>query len=226
MVWFVFFWLKKLCNLVGTWRILQRVGSHRWTTDDIVTAYIAKNEILKDEAFRKNSTNSNNIDCDCDTRTANKKKNPLFYLDLGCGNGSVLSMVSWGLMDDFDLTAFGIEARSEAVKLAKRSLAYNIGSENIGKKISIINADFRAIESCSVSATNTNGDGCRNHDSNNATKAIHHDGMEEFQKIAKRKFDLITGTPPYFRVDFSTEEESSKQTLPQKVVKAAVINQG
>jgi hypothetical protein len=32
---------EQLCNLVGRWRILQRVASHRWTTDDLVTAHVA-----------------------------------------------------------------------------------------------------------------------------------------------------------------------------------------
>eukprot|EP01083_Nonionella_stella_P040280 109416_1 len=72
-----------------------------------------------------------------------EKKTPLRYLDLGCGNGSVLQMVSWGLLGEFELTAFGIEARSEAASLARRSLTFNIGE---GNQASVIHGDFRELE--------------------------------------------------------------------------------
>lgn len=182
---------------MGTWRILQRVGSHRWTTDDVVTAYVAKTEIYSKRE-----------------QTIGDEKKSISYLDLGCGNASVLQMVSWGLMEDFDLTAFGIEARSEAVNLAKRSLAFNIGEHNIGKKISVINADFRVLQSSSLISN------C-----NDVTNAIHNDCFEDFEKVKSQKFDLITGTPPYFRVDFSTEDKAN-DTTSEKIVTKAVINQG
>lgn len=31
---------EELCCLIGEWRIYQRYGGHRWTTDDLVTAYV------------------------------------------------------------------------------------------------------------------------------------------------------------------------------------------
>lgn len=32
---------EALCCLVGDWRIFQNVAGHRWSTDDIVTAWFA-----------------------------------------------------------------------------------------------------------------------------------------------------------------------------------------
>jgi tRNA1Val (adenine37-N6)-methyltransferase len=32
---------EELCSLLGHWRIFQRVGGHRWSTDDLVTAWVA-----------------------------------------------------------------------------------------------------------------------------------------------------------------------------------------
>lgn len=174
---------EQLCNLVGSWRILQRTGSHRWTTDDIVTARIGIEMALK----RKEGCS---------------EKPPLRYLDLGCGNGSVLQMVSWGLLSEFDLTAFGIEARSEAASLARRSLTFNIGNEN---QVSVIHGDFRELEKGNEAFKGGTG--------NNILKQV-----EAFRKTRSEKFNLVTGTPPYFRVDFSTDDKVE--------VTAATINQG
>ena len=144
---------EELCNLVGSWRILQRVGSHRWTTDDLVTAYVASREVCSDKQIR--------------------------YLDLGTGNASVLQMITWALLKDNRLVdATGIEARLEAVELARRSLSFNIGSNS--SIAHIIHGDFR-------------------------------------DSALSQQFDLITGTPPYFRVDFAINDN---------VVTSAVINQG
>ena len=135
-------------------------------------------------------------------------------------------MVSWALMEDFNITAFGIEARSEAVNLAKRSLAFNIGKHNIGKKISLINADFRVLQSSSLIRDYNGVNGVNG--VNDVTNAIHNDCFEDFEKVKSQKFDLITGTPPYFRVDFSTEDKANttNNTTSEKVVTKAVINQG
>lgn len=181
---------EQLCNLVGDWRILQRVGSHRWTTDDIVTAKIAIDEISK---------------------LQETISGPLRYLDLGCGNGSVLQMTSWGLMESHDVKAFGIEARSEAAALARRSLSFNIGRDNIGDLISVIHGDFRDLER-KVPFEGRKGD-------NNP------DQLKQFYNAKEEMFHLVTGTPPYFQVDFSTSETSSEEK-DDKIVTAAVINQG
>jgi tRNA1(Val) A37 N6-methylase TrmN6 len=159
---------EELCNLVGDWRILQRSGGHRWTTDDICTAAVAvKQYSLSIGGSRKQNDEHRHI-------------------DLGCGNGSVLLMVTWYWMSQFLPQAqhhVGIEARKQAVQFATKSIQYNLpGNENTFVK----NRDFREIDE-------------------------------------PVKYDLVTGTPPYFAVDFTTND-SKDENKPAKV--AAVISQG
>jgi hypothetical protein len=74
---------EQLCNLVGSWRILQRVGSHRWTTDDLCTAYWALESICR---FRSPPPRPRTTHfCDQDDVEIYEAP-PLRYLDLGTGN--------------------------------------------------------------------------------------------------------------------------------------------
>jgi tRNA1Val (adenine37-N6)-methyltransferase len=57
---------EDLCWLAGDWRILQRIDGHRWSIDDLVTAWHA-------------------------TRVAT----PSHAVDLGCGIGAVLLLLAW-----------------------------------------------------------------------------------------------------------------------------------
>lgn len=152
---------EELVNLVGSWRILQCVGSHRWTTDDLVTAYVASYEFSK---YENNAT--------------------LKYCDLGCGNGSVLQMTTWKLLQKFNnLECVGIEARSEAYNLAKRSLCFNVGphdDENALCKVQLRNHDFRVLL----------------------------EGNEFTEH-----FDFITGTPPYFKIEYSSTDTSNANAI-------------
>lgn len=104
---------EELCNLVGEFRILQKYKSHRWTTDDLVTATVAAKSMNADK---------------------------IRYCDLGTGNGSVLQMVLWKCRDRIS-TAIAVEARQEAIALAKRSLSFNFGNE--ASDISLVHSDFR-----------------------------------------------------------------------------------
>lgn len=255
-----------MCNLVGTWRILQRIGSHRWTTDDIVTAYIAKQTLFtikNGKDYTTSTTTSTTTPTTTTTSTTINKANNneiIHYLDLGCGNASVLSMVYWSLNHVYDkIQAFGIEARKEAVQLATRSLSFNIGLDKIGKRITLINADFRVLHEDLNENLNDNGGENRmdhnnnimsnssgvlgdvdesNCSSNNSAVtvgiqgAIDKSGMEAFYQVKKQKFDLVTGTPPYFRVDFKTESSNPSSSSSgnsgnsDRVVTSAVIRQG
>ncbi len=87
---------EDLCHLLGDWRILQRIGGHRWSLDDLVTAWLA---------VRLTATRS-----------------PAHHLDLGTGIGSVLMMVAW---HHPHAVALGVEAQAISVDLARRSLRYN-----------------------------------------------------------------------------------------------------
>ena len=186
---------EQLCNLVGNWRILQRVGSHRWTTDDIVTAYVASRVCLglpipgQKHCYPPDiSTNKKNVE-------------HLRYLDLGTGNASVLQMTCWSLWDHFDkIEARGIEARAEAIGLARRSLSFNVGPSALEgeemddvercKSVGIVRSDFRALNEESADS-------------------VYSDLMKD---IRSTTFDLVSGTPPYFEIAVSNDKNSGIQS--------------
>ena len=87
---------EDLCYLAGDWRVFQNQRGHRWSLDDLVTAWIATRGL--DPAA------------------------PLRALDLGCGLASVLLMVAWKLAA---AEVTGIEARADRAALGRRSIAYN-----------------------------------------------------------------------------------------------------
>ena len=74
--------------------MFQRLDGHRWSLDDLVTAWVA-------------------------LRGAGSVHRAL---DLGCGIGSVLMMVAWGLPS---ARVLGVEAQDLSFGLCRRSLAYN-----------------------------------------------------------------------------------------------------
>jgi tRNA1Val (adenine37-N6)-methyltransferase len=87
---------EDLCGLAGDWRILQRVDGHRWSLDDLVTAWCAATRAGADPPRR--------------------------IADLGCGVGSVLLLLAWR----FPATrGVGVEAQALSVGLARRSIAWN-----------------------------------------------------------------------------------------------------
>lgn len=86
---------ESLDYLVGDWRIFQLQRGHRFSTDDLVTAWRASRAVP--QARR--------------------------YLDMGCGIGSVGLSTLHHLPPDARLT--GIEAQEVSVGLARKSVAYN-----------------------------------------------------------------------------------------------------
>src|SRR5450631_871636 len=82
---------EDLSYLSGDWRLFQKRQGHRWSLDDLVTAWIATRDIPV--TFAENA------------------------LDLGCGLGSVLLMVAWKL-PIADVT--GIEAQADRAALGRR----------------------------------------------------------------------------------------------------------
>lgn len=87
---------EDLCYLLGDWRILQRVDGHRWSLDDLATAWYA-------------------------ARVATPLA-PGRILDLGCGVGSVLLMLAWRFPE---AEVVGVEAQPLSVELARRSIRFN-----------------------------------------------------------------------------------------------------
>lgn len=208
---------EQLCVFVGDWRIYQRTGGHRWTTDDLVTGWVAGKAARNGSPGTPETSRGSRIQ-----RT----------LDLGCGNGSVLMMVAWQYPE---AQCIGVEARSEAVGLARRSILYNIGHDNAGQcRVKVINDDFRRLihepsSLCSVDSEGSTLDDCLEPTISSILDS-------------HQKFDIITGTPPYFRVDFqlsqatrviSCETSSSESTtaevdmvLAAPTVEKALIRQG
>lgn len=87
---------EDLCFLTGDWRIFQKIVGHRWSLDDLVTAWIATRRLDPEASIRA--------------------------LDLGCGLGSVLLMVAWKLPR---AGVVGIEAQADRAELGRRSIAYD-----------------------------------------------------------------------------------------------------
>ena len=181
------------------------------------------------------------------------------YLDLGCGNGSVLQMVTWSLLkniqeiqqrqgdDDSNdishasttkhrLNCFGIEARNEAVNLARRSIAFNVGnvhrhnvdngsSQNnstdhhqsdddddddaIDASVRVIHGDFRDVVEMFRNGTIPPDEDHQQDTTTTTTSMSNGSHNNDAKKTPPTKFDLITGTPPYFRVDFTSEKKTS-----------------
>lgn len=79
-------------RLIGDWYFYQRKGGHRTSTDDALAAWFASH-VCKDSIER--------------------------YVDLGCGIGSVLLMVTHRLRPT---RAVGLEAQAQSVQMARRSV--------------------------------------------------------------------------------------------------------
>lgn len=93
---------EELCYLTGNWRIFQEVERHRYSTDDLVTSWLACKE----------------------ARRLGLGDSPRM-LDIGCGIGSVLLSNAWQLPG---ASCIGLEAQPDRFKQACRSISYNLGS--------------------------------------------------------------------------------------------------
>lgn len=87
---------EDLCFLTGEWRLFQKQRGHRWSMDDLLTAWVAAPHL---EVVRARSA-----------------------LDLGCGLGSVLLMNAWRF-PQLDVT--GVEAQADRAEMGRRSIAWN-----------------------------------------------------------------------------------------------------
>lgn len=87
---------EDLCFLSGDWRILQRIDGHRFSLDDLVTAWVGC--------------------CVMSDREVSK------ICDLGCGIGSVLMMAAWRFPSAH---LVGVEAQEMSASMATRSIEIN-----------------------------------------------------------------------------------------------------
>lgn len=110
---------EELCYLTGNWRIIQRVDRHRYSTDDLVTSFVACNEFIK---------------------LSSDNRSP-YMLDIGCGLGSVLMTCAWLLPKS---KCIGIEFQRDRFELAQRSIEFNLGKFLIDQnQITVLNHDLR-----------------------------------------------------------------------------------
>ncbi|WP_437717277.1 methyltransferase [Sorangium sp. So ce448] len=87
---------EDLCYLSGDFRILQRLDGHRWSADDLVTAWFAAERVASTPPRRT--------------------------VDLGCGIGTVLLFTAWRFPD---ARCVGVEAQEVSASMARRSVAWN-----------------------------------------------------------------------------------------------------
>ncbi len=125
---------EDLCLLSGDWRIFQRQRGHRWSLDDLVTAWVAANAI---EGARAAAPANQAAPIAPDL--------PLRALDLGCGLGSVLMMIAWRFPA---ARVAGLEAQPDRAAMARRSLAYNGAAD----RCFVLDGDLRELATPSPSA--------------------------------------------------------------------------
>ena len=111
---------EELCFLTGSWKILQRTDSHRYSTDDVVTAWAA-------------------------ARAVHALGLPLSHpqlhtADIGCGIGSVLLMTAWLFPTAL---CVGAEAQEGRASCARTSLALNLPAEGPARA-ALVQGDLRA----------------------------------------------------------------------------------
>ena len=102
---------ETLCSLSGHYMIYQYTRGHRFTTDDVCTAYFAYTETKLPTMDRD----------DHPSIIAGKVRS---HLDLGCGLGSVLLMLKWKYGKHL-YKSVGVEAQHANLVLARRSIAFN-----------------------------------------------------------------------------------------------------
>jgi tRNA1(Val) A37 N6-methylase TrmN6 len=234
-----------------------------------MTAYVAAKQVEQQQQHTSSSNNDNN------------NKLVYKYLDLGTGNGSVLTMTTWKLLqllqddntstggstssstahtfcDDNDksqnkpvvLQCVGIEARKEAVDLNRRSLSYNVGYDLL---LDDVDKNGTAIPPRHQQQQQLPDDDYTSRCQVQVQAKVMHGDFRELEQLLQQpiwksstataattnttthdlrgQFDLITGTPPYFRVDFqvsskSTEDDDSSSPLSTSNVQHAIIQQG
>ena len=87
---------EELSSLLGRWKIIQIRKGHRWSTDDLLTGFVAKH--------------------------APALPPPATHVDLGCGIGSVLLMMLFSFPA---LHSVGVEAQPMSASMARRSVVFN-----------------------------------------------------------------------------------------------------
>jgi len=181
---------EELCSLTGRWKLIQRTDSHRYSTDDVVTAWVAGRVIRSVAAARGGKQKAD--------------APPLSCADIGCGLGSVLLMNAWQFPNA--VCCVGAEAQESRHALAKRNIAYNLGvaatTARSGAPGSSLDQGERG------SGGGGGGAAAISSTAKPLVDAIHGD-LRDPSVLSKLRvlnagggggFSLVTGTPPYFDV--------------------------
>jgi tRNA1Val (adenine37-N6)-methyltransferase len=154
---------ETLDAISGHYRLFQLRDGHRFSTDDILTAWYGTSW--------------------CPTaRTA---------LDLGSGIGTVGMICAWRLTGARFVT---VEAQAESVALAKKSAQFN----GLTERYEIRHGDFRSIE----------GGGQPSPPEVASTTELADSAVRAPAVLqSNEKFELITGSPPYFPPGTGVESE-------------------
>ena len=126
---------EDLCFLAGDFRIFQEQRGHRWSLDDLVTAFVAArafDEVLSTRAEGERGA----AVAERSVPGAGGAAEPARLLDLGSGIGSVLLMLAWRFPA---AGCTGIEAQERSVGLARRSMRY----DGVADRCATHLADFR-----------------------------------------------------------------------------------
>ncbi len=124
---------EDLSYLSGDWRLFQPRRGHRWSLDDLVTAWVATATAREHDEVAAAAGYTG------PSEPSAPAPPPERALDLGCGLGSVLQMVAWRWPR---ARVCGIEAQPARAALARRSLAYNGAAE----RCRVLEGDLRAPE--------------------------------------------------------------------------------
>ncbi len=105
---------EEVCYLTGRFRVIQRTDAHRYSTDDLVTAWAA---------WRA-------------ARVIYGDAGPRLVADIGCGLGSVLLSTAWLHPHTIGV---GAEAQTVRADLAERNIVLN----GLSKRVKVVRGDLR-----------------------------------------------------------------------------------
>jgi len=171
---------ETLDAISGHFRLFQLRDGHRFSTDDILTAWY----------------------CTSWCPTARTE------LDLGSGIGTVGMICAWRLPGARFVT---VEAQPESVTLARKSARYN----GLTDRYEIREGDFREASG--------RGQPCPcelEHDNELADKAVRAPAVLR----PEEKFDLITGSPPYFPPEAGVPSEHPQRLACRFELRGTVVD--
>ena len=183
---------EELCFLSGQWRIWQKLERHRYSTDDVVTAWVA---------WRARAA------------LAGGAPAVLRAADIGCGIGSVLLFTAWLHPH---AVCVGIEAQAERASMAARSAVLNAGPPSCGR-VAVVQGDLRdpAALAAAGAAAQALVTAQAQSEAESGDNASHPAApqLSDGSDGSTAAFDLVTGTPPYFDLDIGglpSSEESAR----------------